>query len=202
MDYSKIIVPFLDNKTIKNKADSFRSKFWDNSVPVDIEEIVDLKLKIDLVPIANLQNLCDTDALITSNWRAIYVDKDRFLDERFQSRLRFSLAHEVGHFALHKNIYDSFDIRTFEDFYRFFERIPEEKYKYLEVQANKFASYLLVPRERLIIEKNKLMKEKGKFIPFDKVDKDTLNSYLAVPMSKIFGVSDNVIQIALNELGY
>lgn len=201
MDYRKIRIPFLNNSEIRKRADSFRSKFWDKSVPVNIEEIVDLKLKINLVPIPGLQRLCDTDALITSNWRLIYIDKDRYIDERFQNRLRFSLAHEIGHFVLHKNIYNSFKIKTFEDFYRLIDQIPQEQYNYLESQANKFANYLLVARDRLIIAKNKVLKVmKDKSVPIERMDKSTINSYISIPISKIFGVSEDVIQIALSDL--
>lgn len=201
MDYRKIRIPFLNNSEIRKRADSFRSKFWDKSVPVNIEEIVDLKLKINLVPIPGLQRLCDTDALITSNWRLIYIDKDRYIDERFQNRLRFSLAHEIGHFVLHKNIYNSFKIKTFEDFYRLIDQIPQEQYNYLESQANKFANYLLVARDRLIIAKNKVLKVmKDKSVPIERMDKSTINSYISIPISKIFGVSEDVIQIALGDL--
>ena len=118
-----------------------------------MEEIIELKLKISLAPIPNLQNSFGIDAFIASSWRLVYVDEARYLDGRFQNRLRFSLAHEMGHFVLHRNIYNSFRIKELEDFYKFFEQIPQEQYNYLETQANKFANYLLVPREKLVIER-------------------------------------------------
>lgn len=74
MNYKKINVPFLSNIAIRKKAESFTQKFWDNSIPVDIENIIDLKLKLDIVPRMDLQKHCDADALITSNWRSVYVD--------------------------------------------------------------------------------------------------------------------------------
>lgn len=203
MDYRKIRVPFLNNKEIKNKADLFRKKFWNESVPVDMEEIIELKLKISLAPIPNLQNSFGIDAFIASSWRLVYVDEARYLDGRFQNRLRFSLAHEMGHFVLHRNIYNSFRIKELEDFYKFFEQIPQEQYNYLETQANKFANYLLVPREKLVIEREKVLKiMKSKSVPIEKMDKGTINSYIAIPISRTFGVSEEVVQIALNDLDY
>ncbi len=35
---------------------------------------------------------------------------------------------------------------------------------------------------------------------FKKIDIKTLNSYLAIPLSKVFKVSDGVVAIALNDL--
>jgi len=34
----------------------------------------------------------------------------------------------------------------------------------------------------------------------ERIDEKTLNSYLSIPISKDFGVSEEVIEIALNEL--
>lgn len=198
MNYKNIKVPFLNNADISNKVELFRKKFWDNSIPVNIERIIDLRLKLDVIPVPSLQKLCDTDALIASSWKEIYVDEEKYLDDRYQNRLRFSLAHEIGHFVLHKNIYESFDIKTFKDIYDLIRDIPQEQYSYLETQANKFANLLLVPRNILGNQRIREVK-KQKTIPKN-VDRKTLNLYLAIPLSKEFGVSERVIEIALNEL--
>jgi len=200
MNYRNISVPFRDKNYIKNKADLFRQQFWDDSIPVNIEKIIDVKLEINIVPTPMMMTLCDTDALIASDWQSIYVDENKYMDDRYQNRLRFSLAHEIGHFILHKNIYSGFNIKEIRDIYKLYEEIPEKQYEYLETQANKFANYLLVPRERLIIERDKVLKKYNGAINFKKQDVNTLNSYLANPISCIFGVSTDVIEIALNDI--
>jgi len=200
MNYNKIKVPFLGNTQIESKAEFFRKKFWNNSIPVDIEYIADVKLKLDIILVKGLQEQCDIDALISSNWQIVYIDHDRYLDNRYQNRLRFSLAHEIGHFILHKGIYNGFKIKDSKDLRRLLEQIPQEQYGYLEVQANKLANYLLVPRDKLIIERDKVLKKYKSLVEMEGMDKKTLNSYLTVPISKIFGVSESVIEIALNEL--
>lgn len=140
------------------------------------------------------------DALISSDWKSIYVDREEYLDERRHNRLRFSLAHEIGHFVLHKKIYADFDIKNEKDYYRLNKNIPQKQYSYIETQANKFANYLLVPRKVLIVERKKELKKKGSLAWFKKVDTKTLNSYCAIPLAKIFKVSDDVVTIALNDL--
>lgn len=70
MDYTKIKAPYINNKEIKKKADLFRQKFWDDSIPVDIETIIDVKLKIDVIPSLNLKQECDSDTLISSDWKS------------------------------------------------------------------------------------------------------------------------------------
>jgi len=198
--YSKIKVPFVSNQLTAKKADEFRNKLWNDSIPVDIEYIIDVKLKINIIPSPGPYKVCNTDALISSNWQSLYIDREKYLDERQQNRLRFSLAHEIGHFVLHKEIYQSFKVKDPRDFYQFFERIPEEQYGYLETQANKFANCLLLPRERLLIEKTKILKQIEKKIAGQKIDKKTLNSHIAISIAKIFGVNELPAEIALNDI--
>ncbi|MDP2363767.1 MAG: ImmA/IrrE family metallo-endopeptidase [Ignavibacteria bacterium] len=200
MNYKKIRVPYLDNKDIDRIVEQFREKFWHNKVPVDIEHIIEIKLKIGIVPIPNFLKIVGIDALIASNWQTLYVDNDEYMNERSYNRLRFSLTHEIGHFVLHKEIYASFNVKSFDDYYKLNENIPYEQYGYLETQANKFANYLLVPRKILKIERSKLL-EKVKE-DFKKVNIEKLNSYLAIPLSEVFKVSDEVVAIALNDLNY
>jgi len=61
-------VPFLNGEYIKQKADLFREKFWGDIIPVNIEKIVDVKLKIDIILVPDLQRLCCIDAFIASSW--------------------------------------------------------------------------------------------------------------------------------------
>ena len=194
-----IRVSFLSNDEIRQKVEGFRKTYWNNSVPVEIEDIIDLKLKINIIPIPGLQDLCDTITLITSGWDSIYVDNKIFSDERYLNRLRFSFAHEVGHYILHKHIYETLNIKNIENFYKFFEIITPEQYGYLEAQANKFANFLLVPRDMLAKEKEKIMKSTKNLFDINSIDKNTLNSYISRPLSNIFGVSDTTIEIALNQ---
>ncbi len=200
MSYSNIRIPFLSNEKIKEEADLFRKNFWDNSIPVDIERIIDLKLKLFIIPIPNFLKNCNIDALISSDYRSISVDKNEYEDERLHSRLRFSLAHEIGHFVLHKKIYINFNIKNQEDYHKLYKFLPPKQYSYLETQASKFANYLLVPRKILMEERMKQIKEKGNPDWFKSIDVKTLNSYIAIPLSKIFKVSEDVILIALNDL--
>jgi len=201
MDYAKVNVPFLGNAKIKNRAESFRKRLWDSSIPVDIEKIIELKLKFNIIPSPGLEKFCDVDALIASDWQDIYVDYDRYLDERYDNRLRFSLAHEIGHFVLHKEIWSSFRIRNFRDYYKLIKDISPETYYRLEIQARKFAGFLLVPPEVLIKEKDKILRKVESGAVLKKIEKNKLNSYIAIPLSKIFAVSEDVVKIALSELG-
>lgn len=79
---------------------------------------------MDIVPIPGLNQFCETDAYISSTRTSIMVDNEKYMDDKYQNRLRLSIAHEIGHFVLHKDIYNSFGIREIEDFYNFVDQIP------------------------------------------------------------------------------
>lgn len=199
MNYKNIVAPYLNNVTIEESVEVFRKDFWDNTIPVEIEDIIELKLNISVVPIPGFLKLTNMDALITSDWKYIYVDNGEYLDERRYNRLRFSLAHEIGHFVIHKRVYDNFGIKTLDDYKKLYKDIPGRQYGYLECQANKFASYLLIPRKVLAIEMEKELK--NKYDPrFKKIDRLALNSYLAKPLAKVFKVSEEAVRIAVNNL--
>jgi len=198
IDYKKIFVPYLSNYDIEQKVERFRENFGDNKIPVDIEHIIEIKLKISIAPIPNFLKIIGTDALIASNWQTLYIDNDEYMDERRHNRLRFSLAHEIGHFVLHKEIYDSLNIKNLNDYYKLNKDIPREQYGYLETQANKFANYLLIPRKILRVERGKIIERIKEDLKG--IDIKTLNSYLAIPLSDIFKVSEEVIAIALDDV--
>jgi hypothetical protein len=201
MDYSEIRVPYINKTAIKQRADDFRKKYWNDTIPVDIEKIIEVELGINIIPIPELKSLCDIDALISSDWRSIYVDKDCYADERYLNRLRYSLAHEIGHYVLHEDVYNSFGISDFEDFYRFIDNFPADQYGYLETQAHKFAGFLLVPREKVSPIKNEVLKRlnASQEIDFGSIDAELLNNYIAGPIAKSFGVSAEAMGIILSE---
>jgi len=117
------------------------------------------------------------------------------MDDRYYSRLRFSLAHELGHLLLHKSAYESLKIKNFEDYYRFLLDVPSKEYGKIETQANKFAGFLLMPREILKIERDNVIK---KYNELKSIDSRQINSYIAGQLAKKFGVSAEAMEIALN----
>lgn len=198
MKNKNILVPFIGNSYIKNKADKFRLKFWGKNIPVKIEEIVEIGLKIRIIPIPGLMSEYGVDAQITSDFKSIYVDQKNY--ENNTNRFRFSLAHEIGHYVLHKGFYKNLKISNFSDVMNFVSTISEEEYSYLEVQANKFGNYLLLPREELSSVKINVLKEVRKKHDIGGIDEKTLNSYLAGYVSSQFSVSSGATEIALNDL--
>jgi hypothetical protein len=65
-----------------------------------------------------------------------------------QYRLRFTVAHEIGQWVLHRDYAASVKFTSFDHFARHFKGDDPGRY-WLEQEANEFAGRLLVPVERL-----------------------------------------------------
>jgi len=101
MEKNRTHPPAWNYRQIKNKAEAFLKKVNPQlEIPVPIEEIIELKLKMRLISIPNLKRDLSIDGFINSNFDTITIDDYCF--NNFEFRARFTMAHELGHMLLHK----------------------------------------------------------------------------------------------------
>jgi len=83
------------------------------------------------------------------------------------------------------------------------QKIPDDQYAFVEQQAYEFAGRLLVPHERLEKEFQQLIQKakNAKFFDWDKTG-DSALGYIATPISRVFGVSSDVIEKRLIREGF
>lgn len=136
------------HKEIEEKVNDLLSDFGlGNDFPVNIEEIVEIHLGLKIIPQRDMASTGVGEAFITLGSKEIIVDYDLYMNEARKSRLAFSLAHEIAHYILHKEIFDS--ISSFSEYDKQILNMPSEKLEILEKEADKFAGYLLLPRNLL-----------------------------------------------------
>ena len=189
--------PYITKEQIWQEAENFRAEFWpEDSLPVDIEAIVEKRLKLNIQPEHDLLSELDIDAYLRVDLTGIIVDYNCYMNEKFMNRLRFSFAHELAHLFLHKDIYASFSISDSLAWKEFMENIPDREYGFFEYQANEFAGRALVPRERLVLElKNCLKKvQEVGLLALVATDPGAVLSSVSPTLCKPFGVSDQVIE--------
>lgn len=191
MKYENVAVPFVGDYAIKQKADLLRKKIWGDKIPVEIE----IKLKIKIIPVPKLFELCSVDSQISSDFLSIVIDQESY-EKNDNNRIYFSLAHELGHYILHKDLFASFKIKSVEDMLAFIKDIPEKQYFFLETQANKFASHFLLPRENLAKSREKIIER----YQLEGMDEKLVNSYIADGIARKFNVSSQAAELALNDL--
>ena len=185
--------PFISQQQCWAAADAFRKQYWQSGdFPVDVLAIVEFDLEIRTI--SGLKEDADVDALLLGDWRTVIVDQRQYMDDRFVNRMRFSIAHELGHYVLHKAVFDGIPRGSTDEWIAFMQDMPEKEYGLLEYHANEFAGRLLVPREELeerfeaaLVEVEQKGLQRGDLI-------DSHLSYICIPVAKHFSVSQDVIE--------
>ncbi|MBM3283196.1 ImmA/IrrE family metallo-endopeptidase [Candidatus Gottesmanbacteria bacterium] len=154
--------PSLRLVDVERAAELFLKKFNPSGkIPIPIEEIVELEMKIVIVVVPGIKKLLGIDAFISSDFTQITIDEYAFTT--YPDRTKFSIAHEIGHLVLHANWYQTFGPKTLDDYFSFHDRIDAQTYKHIEIQASTFAGLILVPKNILL---NTLKEKLGK-IPIE-----------------------------------
>jgi hypothetical protein len=143
-----IVAPFLPYEKLRGVADEFLRQHHDSGdLPVPIERIIEFKFGLDIVPVPGLKDEFDVDAFITSDLSEIRVD--RFISERRSNRYRFSLAHELAHVLIHRDIFAQLAFSTIKEWKGVICSIPEQEYRWIEYQAYCLGGLMLVPAKPL-----------------------------------------------------
>lgn len=136
-------IPHIGKNEIVLRVKELLDECWDGSFPVNVEAVCDY-LGIAIVSIDELFEKFCVDAFISADFKMIYVDQQEF--EKESNRYRFSLAHELGHYVLHREYFSS-RIEDFEEWQGFARGFTND---YVERQANFFAGSLLVPEMEMV----------------------------------------------------
>lgn len=133
-------VAYISQESIEAYAEDVLEKCGITEAPVPVEQVADiLGLVVEYtelgVDVSGLLVLEDESGAIGVNSTHAPV------------RQRFTIAHELGHFCLHKNWSDVFIDSEFEP--RFRDRRSSRGENPEEIQANKFAAALLMPKSIL-----------------------------------------------------
>lgn len=143
-----IAAPFKNHDHIAKAASDFLLKHHPKGTyPIPIEEIVEFQLGLDIIPVPGLHKVFNVDGFLSSDRTSVSVDQGVY--ETRPGRYRFTLAHEVGHFILHKDIYEQHEFKKTEEWKRFIRDFPEKEHSWFEWQAYEFSGLILVPAGHL-----------------------------------------------------
>jgi Zn-dependent peptidase ImmA (M78 family) len=175
-----------------------------DQLPVDVITLAEIELKLNLIPFPDLFEKFQADAALIQDFSAIYVDAESYilLEEApiwKQYRLRFSLAHELGHYILHREIAERQKFQSFDQFFQWIRTCGGEKYT-LEQAANEFAGRLLVPRQRLESHLSKLIENIEPVMRYWRTSAEMLHMF-AESIHAMYGVNAVVIEVRLEREG-
>lgn len=195
--------PYITKDEIDLAAFKFRLEYWkDKSAPIDVEKIAEIDLRLNIIPVKNLQNNFGVDAFISRDLKSITIDYDIYDLPVSESRRRFSIAHEIGHLILHRDVYRSMNFTSPTEWIDTVSEIPEDQYSFLEFQAYEFAGRILVPRDQLL---NSLALQKeiiAKYRLNSQIeDKDALYDYVISKVARDYKVSKGTIERRLRSDG-
>lgn len=141
-------VPYRPDDQLQEEAEAFLKRYHaSGSLPVPIDAIVEFGLDLEIAPILGLMRNFGMDGWLSSDLKTITVDQE--IMESCENRYRFTLAHEVGHLMLHANFIRSRGLSNIQAWRTAMAAIPQSIYKRLELQANSFAGFVLVPKNEL-----------------------------------------------------
>lgn len=173
-------------------------------LPVDVFSLVELQLRLDVIPFDDLQAKYRIDAALTRDFTGMYVDAESYVFwERGpiwkQNRLRFTVAHEIGHWVLHRDYAAQVQVSSFDQFARHFKGDDPSRY-WLEQEANEFAGRLLVPVERLRELFDQFARQIGGIMP-NWLQSEDLRGKFAEQVAPRFGVHAQSILTRLDREG-
>jgi len=141
-------ISFMPYSDITEKAREFlQSHKVPDKIPVDIEAIIENYLGMNIIPFPNLQRNFSVEGFSSSDFSDIYVDEHIY--SNVQVRYRFTLAHEVGHYVLHRHLLSHIGVNSIEEWKQFIDQVDPEDYGRMEFQGYAFAGLILVPPDHL-----------------------------------------------------
>jgi hypothetical protein len=195
LDPARFRAPYITPEQAWAEADRVRAQFWPSGeVPLEVEEIL-WAVGLRVEPIQSLRKAGDVDALLRGDLATVIVDADEYMDDRMLNRIRFSMAHELGHFILHADLYRGMAHDSIDAWSDFVERVPEEQWGFVELHAYEFAGRLLVPSDGVRTEITAAAKvaENAGFMKWDETG-DAAREYMSNSIARTFGVSSQVIE--------
>jgi len=200
LDITEFRCPFVPKDDIHQQADLTREKLWGNEfkLPVNVELIIE-KAGLDIIPMPLPRNI---DALLMNDL-SIVENTLRAGVPAYQARHRFSLAHEFGHFVLHRSFVEKMAPMTADEYVSFLESLPEDQYSRFEYQASEFGGRLLVPYSPLKSEVDKAvedLKDNG-LLNMVRDNPDQVLASISPQVCKPFFVSQQCIEVRIRYEG-
>lgn len=199
-------VPFRKDDEIWAAAEEFRCRKDIRpyaNVPIDVFSIAEIVLRLDPLLAPRLYDRFKVDAAISFDLTSIFLDKQAYEDfergDRWEEkRLRYSVAHEIGHCVLHREEILASSFESVRDFRRWAGR--REDCNSAEYQAHEFAGRLLVPLRVLAQVYDELCAAEDRRNKGWR-EQPNARSELAKKIAPRFGVNRGVVEVRFHRDG-
>lgn len=144
---SNLPIKFYTHQELETFAEVFLDNFHKpkNSFPIEIDVIAEADLKIGIYPFSELEERYGLHGYLALSLEKIYVDQKLMDLDLFEKRYRFTVAEEIGHYVLHKNIFDG--VKTPEDYMDAYGKISAKEYAKMDMDAKHLGGAILMPSD-------------------------------------------------------
>ncbi len=197
-------VPFITNEKIDKIAqEKVGLKF--HSPALNFEEFLSNTKETKNIKINSSIELPDK-VLASIQMNPTKINISNALDSE-SSIWRFTLAHELGHYFLHRELIENYIQNHQDESEQSWSNTNQLSFNpRLETQANMFAAAILMPKELVEHKLKQFFKEKSIHKGFLYLDYQPVNKHFIVPflreLSSDFKVSLTALKIRLINLGY
>jgi hypothetical protein len=176
----------------------------EDHTPIDVFTFLEVDLGLDPIPFDDLLSKYRVEAAIKADFSGIYLDAEQYTlmekgPEWKLNRLRFTVAHELAHYFLHRDLPQTCHFTSLPDFAKWTVNYDGHKYT-AEQEANEFAGRLLVPETRLGQLFDEFASEANRLMP-NFMDSGQLRDKFSERVAPRFGVNAQVIAIRLDRDG-
>lgn len=182
----------LSYENLRSTANTFLKTHCPGEIPVPIEEIVEFKFGINVIPIPGLLEIHEVDAFVSQDLKTIMVDNS-VMESHSPNRYRFSLAHELAHVILHAEVFSAVRFTSLGQWRKLLASFPEEDRSWLEWQAHGLAGLVLVPGDCLSREVRGAVTAARKRGVKLLGNEDVAKAYISTHLGRVFEVSAEVI---------
>lgn len=142
---------FIPPEQLERHAEEFLREYHPTlALPVPIEEIVEFRVRLEVLALPGLEKGFGVESFLTKSGTAIVVDERQML--RQEQRYRFSLAHEIGHWILHRGLYAGATIEGLEEYLAFYASLEDAAIEAMEFQARNLGGRILLPRDPFLVQ--------------------------------------------------
>lgn len=159
---------------------------------VDIEKLIEIRYGIIIDIHYNLQKEIGVMAYMLTQANRMFIDDKLIDDLRLVKRYRFTLAEELAHFIIHKDIYK--DCRSVEERIEKESLLTRQEQWFVETNAKALASAILMPKELVESRIDKLFSALG--------ENPAHTSPILNVLSHDFDVNPQAVKRRLLNLGY
>ncbi len=185
--------PYFSFADVQKKAEAFLDQYHPTrEIPVPIEEIIDNSIGLHIFPFPNLYRKFEkNNGFLSKDRMTIYVDEYQYLN--YPYKYRFTLAHEIGHYVLHQQIYEEIPCTTLEEYIHWRSALSAQEVNWLETHAYWFAGCVLLPSSRLEEACQQILTEAKPPFSEEMWQSDSFWEYAANNLTDIFEVSPSSI---------